>query len=165
MNPRDTAALWPVLAHRDAGSGPQRVYLSTTLFGDDPDNVPPAVRERVYLAHTSELPGRLSRLLARSTGWFRVKKIYQPRARRVQANAYLALKVMGDSLIHVRGYFYRDYLIERIEHTVDSVPYTSVYPRISLAPGQRFAAKGGYITRFPTSARPALVAVTDWLTP
>jgi hypothetical protein len=164
MSASDAAGLWPALAQRE-GSGPQRIYLSTTLFGVDPEAVPPADRERVYLVHTSELPSRLNRLLARSTGWYRVRKIYAPQARQVQANAYFALKVMGDALTHVRGYFFRDYVIERIEHLLDSVPYTSVYPRISLAPEQRFAAKGGYITQFSTSATPKLVAVTDWLTP
>lgn len=164
MNASDAAGLWPLLAKRSE-SGPQRVYLSTTLFGVDPEAVPPTARERAYLVHTSELPSRLNRLLARSTGWLRVRRIYASQARRVQANAYFALKVMGGALTHVRGYFFRDFLIERIEHLLDSVPYTSVYPRISLAPEQRFAAKGGYITQFSTSAKPALVSVTDWLTP
>lgn len=164
MSADDTMELWPVLASR-GGSAPQAIYLSTTLFGADPESLPAAARERVLLVHTRELPSRLNRLLARSTGWFRVKKIYAPQLKQVQANAYFALKVIGDALRHARGYFFRDYVLERIEHMLDSVPYTSVYPRISLAPEQRFASKGGYITRFTGSERPTLVAVTDWFTP
>lgn len=162
LSKAEVDTLWPLL---EQIKGPDRIYLSTTLYGDNTDAVPLSLRDRLLFIHTNELPSRLSRLLLRSTGWLRVKHIYAPEAREVQANAYFALKVAGDALMHIRGYFFRDYFIERIEHTVDSVPYTSVYPRISLAPGQRFAAKGGYIARISTGANPALVAVTDWVIP
>lgn len=162
LSKAEVDTLWPVL---EQGGGTDRIYLSTSLYGDDTDGVPPSLRDRLLFIHTNELPSRLSRLLLRSTGWLRMKGIYAPEARQVQANAYFALKVAGDALTHIRGYFFRDYFIERIEHTVDSVPYTSVYPRISLAPGQRFAAKGGYIARLTSDTNPALVAVTEWIIP
>jgi len=162
LSKADVDTLWPLL---EQTKGPERLYLSTTLYGDRSDAVPLSVHDRLFFIHTNELPSRLSRLLLRSTGWLRVKKIYAPGARPVQANAYFALKVAGDALMHMRGYFFRDYLIERIEHTVDSVPYTSIYPHISLAPGQRFAAKGGYIAKISTGANPTLVAVTEWVIP
>lgn len=155
--------LWPVL---QAGARPARLYLSSTLFGTDAGSIPAALRDRVYLVSTREVPARTARLLLRSTGWLKAKKVYDPDQREIQANAYLALKVAGDALMHIRGYFFRDYLIERIEHTVDNVPYTSVYPRISLAPEQRFAAKGGYITQFTSRGGPAkLAAVSEWVIP
>ncbi len=163
MSEEQLTTFWPLLESEVFSA--DRIYLSASLFGTRPQQVPAQLRERVYVASTHEMPGRITRLLLRSTGWFRAKNIYAPDAREVQANAYLALKVAGDALMHIRGYFYRDYLIERIEHTVDSVPYTSVYPRISLAPEQRFAAKGGYIARFADSGKGELVAVSDWLIP
>jgi hypothetical protein len=46
---------------------------------------------------------------------------------------------------------------------VDNATYTSVYPRISLAPDQRFVSKGAYIARFSEDG--GLVAATDWLIP
>lgn len=162
LSEADVATLWPLLEQIE---GPDRIYLSSSLYGDNTDSLPPALRDRLLFIHTDELPSRLTRLLLRSTGWLRVKHIYAPEAREVQANAYFALKVAGDALTHIRGYFFRDYFIERIEHTIDSVPYTSVYPRISLAPGQRFASKGGYIAKISPGTKPALVAVTDWIIP
>jgi hypothetical protein len=162
MKADQLSELWPLLQRSDK---PARIYLSSKLFGTDPGSLPQSLRERVFLTRTSALPSRTDRLLLRSTGWLRVKKVYDPQHKEVQGNAYLALKVVGDALTHIRGYFFRDYLNERIEHTVDSAPYTSVYPRISLAPGQRFAAKGGYITQFSKTVNPTLVAVTDWLIP
>ncbi len=53
--------------------------------------------------------------------------------------------------------------LERIEHMVDNATYTSVYPRISLAPNQRFVSKGAYIAKLSEEGR--LLAVTDWLIP
>jgi hypothetical protein len=41
------------------------------------------------------------------------------------------------------GFFVRDYLLERIEHMVDNATDISVYPRMSLAPDQRFVSRGG----------------------
>jgi hypothetical protein len=42
---------------------------------------------------------------------------------------------------------------------------TTVYPRLGLAQGQRFASKGAYLTRFTTDPGHALVAVSDWIIP
>lgn len=40
---------------------------------------------------------------------------------------------------------------------------TTIYPRLSLGPGQRFASKGGYIVRFAPDGR--LVAESGWIVP
>jgi hypothetical protein len=42
---------------------------------------------------------------------------------------------------------------------------TSIYPRLSLAPEQRFASKGAYIVRFADSEGDALVPESDWIVP
>ena len=111
------------------------------------------------------MPDKLPGLLARSTGRLRVKRIYSPAEKQVQANADFALKMAGGALTNIRTYFSREYFLERIEHTVDNAVYTSVYPRISLAPDQRFIAKGRYITRLSADGAGTLKAVTDWLIP
>ncbi len=141
---------------------PKRIYLSTTLYGEKDLGLPPALRERIYFIHPMELPDKLNRLIVRSTGWFKAKRIYVPSAKEVQANAYFALKAVGDSLKQIRGYFYRDYFIEKIEKMIDNAPYTSVYPRISLAPGQRFVSKGYYMAQFSSDENHRLEAITDW---
>lgn len=42
---------------------------------------------------------------------------------------------------------------------------TSVYPRLSLAQGQRFASKGAYLVRFPDPAAAEVQAASDWIVP
>jgi hypothetical protein len=42
---------------------------------------------------------------------------------------------------------------------------TSVYPRLSLGPGQHFASKGAYIVRIDPAAPQELVADSDWIVP
>ena len=160
LSEADTQAFW-----QGAGddAAPARIYLSTTLYGTDPNQIPAGVRQQLRFVHPYEMPGKLNRLLLRSTGWLRSRRIYAPGEKQVQANAYFALKMAGGALKSIQGYFDREFLLEGIEHMVDNANYTSVYPRISLAPEQRFVSKGCYIARLSEDG--SLVAVTDWLVP
>ncbi len=157
-----TQTLLPKL--RGAGDKSPLVYLSTRFYGTQTDALPKGWRDHLRFVHSQEMPDKLDHHLLRSTGWFKSKRIYNPHAREIQANAYFTLKAAGDALKQIRGYFYRDYFIEKIEHMVDDLPYTSVYPRVSMAPGQRFASRGYYIARVDGQGG-NLVRVTEWKAP
>jgi hypothetical protein len=158
----DLEKLWEQLS---GTPGPRRIYLSTALFGTQVEGLPAAAADRVFFVHTQEMPDKADRLLLRSTGWLRAKHIYAPEHKALQGNTYLALKMAGGALNELYGYFSREYFLEGIEHMVDVAPYTSVYPRISLAPGQRFISKGCYIARLTMNGEGRLEAVTGWVAP
>lgn len=159
LSESDVASLW-----QEDLDGPARIYLSSTLYADFA-TVPKGARTNVYFVQPSELSAGLPRLLARSTGWFRAKRIYNSNEQEVQANAFLSVKMAGGALKAIGAYFNRDYFLESIEHMVDNATYTSIYPRISLAPNQRFISKGAYIAQMPLDANGELVAVSNWLIP
>jgi hypothetical protein len=42
---------------------------------------------------------------------------------------------------------------------------TTIYPHLSLGPGQRFASKGGYVVKFADSVSDRLIAESPWIIP
>jgi hypothetical protein len=135
------------------------------LYGDELGDLPPQIRDELLVVSPFELPSKRPRLLARSTGWLRAKRIYTPDAQRVQADAFFALKMAGGALKEIHNFFVRDYFLEQFEHMVDNASYTSVYPRVSLGPEQRFVSKGAYIAEPAPKGSGALEAVTGWVVP
>ena len=163
LDPPEFAGLWNL----DAVNRLKRLYLSTTLYGTDPAQIPTEMRDRVYLVHPYESPGEAAAAATAVHGLAQGKRINAPDAQLAQADAFFALKTGGSAVVGIRGFFLRDYLLERIEHLIDRASYTGVYPRISLAPGQRFISRSAYIARFPADATGAkdLTPVTDWAVP
>jgi hypothetical protein len=162
LNKPQVETFWQRL---DGDSMPARIYLSTSLYGAEPEGIPPAVRPRVLFVHPYEMPERLERLLMRSTGWLRAKRIYAPAKKRIQADAFFALKMAGAAAKSIQGYFNREYFVEQLEHMVDNASYTSVYPRVSLAPGQRFIVKGCYLARVTSDGKDRLEPIAEWRAP
>ena len=97
-------------------------------------------------------------------GWFKVKHLPVVNER-VQTDTYLACVILSETLGHMLDSFVRDYLVERVEVLLSHRLVNGHYPRLGLAPGQRFASKGGYIVRFAQPDGTRLVADGDWLVP
>jgi len=115
-----------------ASNDPYEINIKTTLRAD------------LYFVHPYTLPTDLNRALLRQTSWARIHHL-SGYDREVSANSYYAVTTLNRALKHLRSNFSRDYLIERIEHMLDNNVFNSVYPHLSLGPGQRFASKGCYI--------------------
>jgi mono/diheme cytochrome c family protein len=140
------------------------VFLSASLLGDDPGAVASALRRRAQFVWPYAPQSPAGARTARARAWLEARglKVVDERA---QTGAFFAVTLASDALKELRGYYTRDYLVERIEHMVDSSVTTSVYPRLNLAPGVRFASKGCYIVRLTDGDPPAPVAVSDWIVP
>jgi hypothetical protein len=86
-------------------------------------------------------------------------------AERVQVDTYVACGILSETLSDMLDAFVRDYLIERVETMLGHRLSNGYYPRLSLAPGQRFASKGGYLVRFAEGQGTQVVAAGEWTVP
>jgi len=59
----------------------------------------------------------------------------------------------------------RDYLIERMELTLEHRIITGYYPRLALASRQHFASKGGHLVQFTDPVGSRVVSDHKWIVP
>lgn len=158
LRPPDIAALG------DAPPASTTVYVSGLMGGLDRAPLPSRWRDNARLAYPVDVPqGRRVRL-DYAFGWFAIRHIPVV-DERVQADTYLACGLLAETLSHMVDAFVRDYLVERIDDMLEHRILTGYYPRLALAPGQRFASKGGYIVRFAEPDKLRVVADSDWIVP
>lgn len=181
LRPSDLAAL------AEIPPPPTTAYVSTVLGNGEPTALPTAWRERLRLVYPYELPGVRRVNMEYFHAWLKLRKL--PLVDEVlQAEAYFAVDFLTETLSEMLDNVYRDYLLERAEdmlskreldraqerardratwgrgpQTQTGQQGTSLYPRLSLGPGQRFASKGAYIARIAQDG--GLVAETPWLVP
>jgi cytochrome oxidase Cu insertion factor (SCO1/SenC/PrrC family) len=141
-----------------------RVYLSSSLTGDITATIPHELSDKLYFIHPFALPRSPGQGVIRTTAWLRVKQVPVTDIR-IQANTLTALTMTNAALTHMIDYFSREYFLEKIEHAADDFLTTSVYERLSLGPGQRFASKGAYVARLSHQTIPQLEAVSEWIIP
>jgi hypothetical protein len=155
LRPADLAALPP------QAPGAALAMISGLMGGLESAPLPAAWRSRVHMSYPLDLPQRRLARMNFPYGWFKVQRM-PITAERVQVNTYLACVITAETLGHVLDSFVPDYLLERLEMMVSRRLANAYYPRLGLAPGQRFASKGGYIVHLDDSgALAALPATAD----
>ncbi len=160
LRPADIAAL----AAAPAPVASTSVFMSGLMGGLEHAPLPPSWRDSTRLAYPVDLPERRRYRVDYAFGWFAIRHIPVV-AEQVQADTYLACGLLAETLSHMVDTFVSDYLVERIEDMLERRILTGYYPRLTLASGQRFASKGGYIVRFAGPDGMRLVADGDWTVP
>jgi hypothetical protein len=155
----DVAALGPT-----PPSKVSMVFMSGRMAGLERSPLPPDWRGVTRMAYPFDLPERRRVRVDYPLGWFSIRKIPVV-AQQMQTDTWLACSIVSDAINHLADTFVRDYLVERIEEMLEHRVITGYYPRLALAPGQRFASKGGYIVRFAEPNGHKVVALGDWITP
>lgn len=140
------------------------VIMSGTLGGREDAPLPTAWRSKMRMSYPFDLPQARRVRMNFPLVWFKVKQIPVV-AERVQTDTYVACGILAETLTDMLDSFVRDYLVERVEVMLDHRLVNGYYPRLSLAPGQRFASKGGYVVHFAGETGTALLADADWTTP
>jgi hypothetical protein len=158
LRPQDLAALGP---QPPAGT---QIWMSGLMGGLE--NAPLAApwRAVAHMAYPFDLPDNRRVRLDYPLGWFRIRHIPVTDLQ-VQADTYLACGLLSETLKRMVDTFVPDYLVEQTESMLEHRIITGYYPRLSLAPGQRFASKGGYVVHFAAATGTRLVADSDWIVP
>jgi hypothetical protein len=163
----DAFVLWlrpPDLAALEGSAAPANsVFLSGVMGGLDSAPLAPAWRDHAHMAYPIDLPDRRRVRVDYALGWFRIRKIPVV-AEQVQVDTYLACGLLSETLKHMVDAFIPDYLVERLEDTVEHRILTGYYPRLALGPHQRFASKGGFLVHFDPGGQ-RLIPDGDWMTP
>jgi len=140
------------------------LYLSSSLLGEGPASIPEALRTNALLVHPFALPADAARSLQPARRWLERGKL-RWRSERVQGDAYFAATLVRRAVQHIAGSFSREYFLETLEHQAESSHSTSVYPRLGLGRGQRFASKGAYVVRVSDGSPPDLEPIGPWIVP
>lgn len=139
-----------------------RIYIPLSSLDATSDNH--KFGPKIYLVRPYTLPSKLERSLLRATSWARINGI-SPVDNEISGNSYFAVTLLTKAIRHLRSNFSRNYMIERIEHMLDNNVFHSVYPHLTLGPGQRFASKGCYIIGPAHSLSAVDNKNADWLIP
>jgi hypothetical protein len=168
VRPGDTVALW--LREADLRALPTQMPKSATVFasglmgGLENAPLPPEWRAATRITYPVDLPQKRQIRMVYPLTWFRTQHIPVV-AERVQVDTYVACQVLSEAIGHAFGDLVPDYLIEQIENMVSLKLIDGFYPRLGLAPGQRFASKGGYIVHLAPSPGGPVIADSDWTVP
>lgn len=158
LRPQDLRAL-------PTPSGQARTYISGLMAELERAPLAENWRARVHMTYPVDLPESRRVRLDYAQSWFRIRRIPVV-DERLQADTYLACGLLSETLKHMVDAFVPDYLVESLEGTVEHRVLTGYYPRLTLAPGQRFASKGGYLVHVETAQGHAhVVPDGPWVTP
>jgi hypothetical protein len=141
-----------------------QIYLSGTMADLEHAPVPAEWWAAVHMTYPYDPPDRRRVRENFPHAWFHQHGIPLT-ADRLQSNTYLACSVVAEALDSMLDSYVPDFLIERLEMMAGSQLSTGYFPRLSLASGQRFASKGGYIVKFDAHDPFRVVVEGDWLAP
>jgi hypothetical protein len=97
---------------------------------------------RIWQLRAQVLPEDRGRTVTGVLSWLRSNGIaVTPRTEAVAINSLFVARLAMESQMHSDLAFSREYAIEKLEHTLENVPPLSTYPRLTLGPDQRIAAR------------------------
>ncbi|MAB79649.1 MAG: hypothetical protein CMJ89_09900 [Planctomycetes bacterium] len=133
---------------RETGAG---IIVSSTLLDGSLSDLPPALVGRARIAHPFRVPVDYARAARRVELWLQHRGIETgtdvgAAHRRVQLQTHFACMLVGDAFMHIKyDDYFRDYVLECIDHMSVIANFCASHPSLSFGPGQRFLSKGCYL--------------------
>jgi hypothetical protein len=125
---------------------------------------PGAWRQTVLMTYPVELRDKRTTGVDYALGWMAHDHIPVVDAK-LQVDTYLACRLTLETLNHLTGSFAPDYLVESMEAMLEHQLISGFYPRLALAPHERFASKGGYLVHFTGATGFGVAPDTEWRVP
>jgi len=167
----DALVLWPgdhlqsaLQALNAQAPGAGTISLPSTALDAAKEQLGEDLFARLRVIHPYEEPEGYHPRQFRIRAWFHSRKLDMPHPR-IQLQTYYALTQMQFGIGHLVSDFYRDYLMEFIEHEAEAELNPGTHPSLSLGPGQRFASKGAFVVRLDPEAKDGYKPVTEWIVP
>lgn len=168
VRPSDVVILWlrspDIAALSDVPVRGSNVLMSGLMGGLDAAPLPADWRRVTRMTYPVDLPDRRTIRVDYALGWMMLHRIPVV-AERIQTDTYVACSMVLETLGHMSGSFVADYLVERMEGMLEHQVASGYFPRLALAPNERFASKGGYIVHFAAPHGARVLPDTDWQVP
>lgn len=169
LGAEDTLVVWPgdaagtvaVLAETQP---PARLFLPSAAQQAAARTLPATMIPRTRVIWPYERPGAYHPRKFRVRGWMHSRRLPVTHPR-LQMQTCYAMTMMEFGLMHAITDFYRDYVMEIVEHLAESELNTGTHPELALGPGQRIASKGAFIAELAPDTRPGYRVVSDWIVP
>ncbi|MCF6252091.1 MAG: c-type cytochrome [Methylococcaceae bacterium] len=145
-------------------SSTAQIIFSSVITPGWAEIIPSSLKANVLAVHQFVPPSIMQRHIINSNDWLEMRRIVSSE-QLIQTNAYFTLRLLGKVMMHIRDNFSREYFIELLEHMTEKMLVSSVFPRLTLGPGQRFASKGAYILGFLQPTSPLPEPVSQWIIP
>jgi hypothetical protein len=166
----DTLVIWPqdaaeaVAVLADDPPGAARIFLPSATQSSAVTAFSPELMARTRLVWPYDEPDSYHPRKYRIRGWMHSRRLEVTHPR-IQLQTYYALTMAEFGLMHIINDFYRDYMLEIIEHEAENELNPGTHPELALGPGQRFASKGAFIAELAPDKRVGYRVVSEWIVP
>jgi cytochrome c553 len=150
---------------RPMGPGVRWALFSAQLAPPEQTELPPAWRQAARWVSLRSDPQRLrGKGVLGLTPWLAQLQL-PPGDEATRAEIYAATYFFSDALARMRGQWSREYLLETLESAHYTRPAGAAYYALSLAPGQREAAKAAHLLGYAGPEMRQLVPMGPRLSP
>jgi len=124
-----------------------RAVAAGGLLADARGGLAPSLACALHVAWRFAPPDATAPQRRRLRGWLRSRGVADPAQERAQLETWLALEAADHAIVRLVDRPSRALFVETIEHMAEAGLDPGVYPRFSLGPGQRVAARGAAMLR------------------